>query len=260
MNGNDRIGWQEWERSVYFIEPAIPNFKRPLTALGYLMQAIALRMAMSDFLRAADLWRELGPTSLAHLRTTDDARQSDASLAYALGTAAIARDLRGVAEAQERSPQARPGDAWSGLVTGLVLDLPDLAADAADRHTAHITPDNWRKMKATPYVGEAATAILTDDQAATQGHLIAMLDSIVSARKKGHLRNHRTIHLEPALLWRIATERGMTITIPAIFHAVPLPFMVTNEFDFDGTPARGQRFTWPVDLLPIDFYNSLSPN
>lgn len=166
-------------------------------------------------------------------------------------------DLAEVTEPAVSAPRAAGLTPWGRVLYPLVAgDDAALAAGVAAYREA-VPPGQERRVKALPALGEAALAIAARDADGLAGALGEVLAGQEHAVTRGHRKGSVAFCHEVAALWRLARDAGLAVAVDGRFHAVVIPGVVAGELELDGEPVRGERFRWPLDLLPIAFYEAV---
>lgn len=234
----------------------------PKTAEGASTQwlvATTLRLALRQYDEAAADWRKASRWgAIAHRLLVETAgveraaRSVHSFLAYAL----VAGEADTVAQLlAPHDPRDGQGHPWGRVLIALAAGDENVTRAEAAAYDRQFPVEAAAKRRALSHLGAAAVAVLDGDAGAFAAALDDVLAALEAAVRRGYLKGQTAalLSVEAAVLWRLAVDRGLTVAVDEHYHAVPSRFKVASELDFEGEPARGQSFLWPVDLLPVGF-------
>ncbi len=165
-----------------------------------------------------------------------------------------AHDLDEVTAPAVSAPRAAGLTPWGRVLYPLVAGADEALAAGVAAYRDAVPPGQERRVKALPALGEAALAVAAGDGDGVTGALGTVLAGQEHAVTRGHRRGSVAFCHEAAALWRLACDRGLEVAVDERYRAVVIPCVVAGELDLEGEPVRGERFRWPLDLLPIAFY------
>lgn len=223
-----------------------------------------MRVVAGDLDGAAEVW----PQAVDWARRSHDlygreatGERSADSAEWPLGLALVGDDRDAVAQLaapyDPRSPLGRP---WARVLVALARADDDAVRSAGADYEREVPAVTAAKQRRLPGLGAAATAVVDGDEAALREHLGVALAAQERFVRRGHRKGSSSALLDPQLLVlaRGAAARGVPVAVDDRYRAVPVRFTVASEFDFEGRPARGETFLWPLDLLPTAFLDRLA--